>query len=138
MEIIKSFYENGKLEKVGELINGQKQGLWTYFYENGKKRLEVNFKDDKYEGLFIEWYEDGSLAEEGEYRNGEYLVINFWLESGEQILEDGTGMTIRKFGASQGDIFEQHFKNGKFIKEVKIAGVSYGKFIPNNKLDNGN
>jgi len=137
MEIFKSFHNNGQLEKVGELINKQKQGLWTHYYENGLKRLQVTFKDDKYDGALTEWYEDGQIAEEGEYKNGEYIVLNFWTEDGTQLLKDGTGKTIRKFGTSQSDVYEQYFDKGTFTGEKKISGITYGKFTPDNKNDNG-
>jgi hypothetical protein len=137
METFKSFYNNGQLEKVGELINKQKQGLWTHYYENGLKRLEITFKDNKYDGALREWYEDGQIAEEGEYKNGEYIVLNFWTEDGKQLLKDGTGMTIRKFGSTQGDVYEQYFDKGIFTGEKKITSVTYGKFIPDNKNNNG-
>ena len=108
-----------------------KQGLWLYYYENGKKRLEINFKDDKYEGAWTEWYENGQIAEQGEYLNGEYFVRNFWDETGNHLLVEGTGKTIRVFGASDEDIYEQYFENGNFLHERKISGVVYGKFSPN-------
>ena len=136
METFKSFYNNGQIEKTGELINDQKQGLWTHYYENGLKRLQANFKNDKYDGVWIEWYENGQIAEEGEYKNGEYLVFNFWSADGSQLLKEGTGKTIRKFGSNQNDVYEQYFDKGIFTGEKKISGVSYGDFIPDNQ-DNG-
>ena len=137
MNTFKSFYDNGQLEKAGELINKQRQGLWTHYYKSGVKRLEVTFKDDKHDGPWREWYENGQIAEEGEYKNGEYFVLNFWAEDGKQLLKDGTGITIRKFGSTQGDIYEQYFDKGVFKGEKKIAGVTYGDFLPDNKSENG-
>jgi MORN repeat variant len=136
MEFLKLYYDNGQLEKFGGVINQEKQGLWTYYYEDGIKRLEITFRDNKHDGAWTEWYEDGEIAEEGEYKNGEYIVINFWTKDGKQLLKDGTGMTIRKFGATEGDVYEQYFNKGVFTGEKKIAGVAYGEFTPDTKNNN--
>ena len=131
MNLHQSFYQNGQLKETGSLIDGKKVGLWTYYYENGAKRLEANYVEDKNDGKWTEWYENEKITEEGIYKNGEYVVRNFWDEEGEQLLINGSGKTIRKFGTSQGDIYEQYFENGEFKGEKKIQGVTYGKFIPN-------
>lgn len=127
------YYPNGKVEKEGYLLDGKKEGMWVRYFENGVKEIEMTYKQGELSGSCCEWYENGQLAEEGEYRNGAYKVINYWNEQGEQLLINGTGKTIRKFGATQGDIYEQYFKEGKFKGEKKIAGVVYGKFIPDRK-----
>lgn len=137
MATFKSFHNNGQLEKVGELIHEQRQGLWIHYYENGLKRLEITFKDNEYDGALREWYEDGQIAEEGEYKNGDYVVLNFWTEDGKQLLKDGTGMTIRKFGATQEDVYEQYFDKGIFTGERKVASAIYGEFLSNKEIDNG-
>ena len=35
-----SLYPNGKKKNSGNLINGEKDGLWTEWYQNGKKKTE--------------------------------------------------------------------------------------------------
>ena len=103
----KTYHSNGQLNLEYETFNGLPQGLWKEYYENGQ------------------------LAEEGEYVEGKYYVKNFWSESGEHLLVNGTGKTIRRFGVSQSEVYEQYFEKGKFIREKKIYSVSYGKFKPN-------
>ncbi|MCC6370028.1 MAG: hypothetical protein IT236_03375 [Bacteroidia bacterium] len=127
----KTYYSSGQLKTIYNFFNGVKHGDFVRYFENGQIEIQASFVDGKKEGKWIEYYESGQVAEEGEYTSsGEYNVINFWTDTGEQLLINGTGKTIRKFGASQGDIYEQYFENGKFICEKKIQGVSYGKFIP--------
>ena len=114
------YYPNGQVRKEGQTIHDLKEGRWTIYHENGQKYLEGDYKNDKYDGKWLEWYENGQLAEDGEYINGEYHVYNFWLATGEQLLINGTGKTIRKFGAGDIDIFEQYFENGKFLGEKRV------------------
>jgi len=114
------YYPNGQIKKQGKLINGLKEGHWTIYHANGQKYLEGYFTNNKHDGKWLEWYENGQLAEDGEYINGEYHIYNFWLETGEQTLLNGTGKTIKKFGAGDIDIFEQSFENGKYIGEKRL------------------
>lgn len=126
----KTYHSNGQIKTVCSLVNGKKHGEFIRYFENGQIAIVSNYSHGKSHGLWKEYYENGQIAEEGEYINGDYNVINFWIESGEQLLVNGSGKTIRKYGASQGDIYEQYFENGQYIGEKKIAEVIYGKFIP--------
>lgn len=127
------FYNNGQLEFECEILNEERHGKFIRYFENGEIELVGNYELGKHSGLWTEYYENGQIAETGEYRNQEYCVNNFWNEDGQQLLINGTGKTIRKFGASQGDIYEQYFLEGNFIGEKKIEGVRYGRFIPKNE-----
>ena len=129
-KIERTYYPDGQIKQEYETINGIKHGKLTLYFKNGRIKIESNYVQGQPEGIYKEWYENGQLAEEGENVNGDYFVKNFWDENGEQLLKDGNGKTIRKFGFSQGDIYEQYFVNGEFTGEKKIEGVTYGKFIP--------
>ncbi len=128
---LQEFYENGQLNIEKNFKDGLKNGIGKVFSKNGTIICESYYLNGKPIGKLTEWYESGQIAEEGEYINGEYVVNNFWSESGEQLLIDGTGTAVRIYGATDGDIYEQHFDNGKMLCEKKIAGVTYGQFIPN-------
>ena len=114
------YYTSGQIKKSGQTINGQKERHWIVYHENGNKYLDGHFDNNRHAGKWLEWYENGQLAEDGEYVNGEYFVYNFWLETGEQILKNGTGKTVKRFGAGDVDIIEQYFENGKFLREKRI------------------
>ena len=47
----------GKVSGIenGEIIKGQKEGLWEYYNKNGQLNYKRNYKDGKKEGLW-EWY----------------------------------------------------------------------------------
>jgi antitoxin component YwqK of YwqJK toxin-antitoxin module len=127
----KTYYDSGKIKTMTDVVNGEKHGKHVLYAENGQLLVESFYVDDKSHGKWTEYYENGQLAEEGEYVNGEYHVYNFWTENGDQLLKKGTGKTIRKFGHTQSEIYEQYFENGRFTGERKIQGVIYGKFTPN-------
>ncbi|WP_316831343.1 hypothetical protein [Pedobacter aquatilis] len=126
----KKYFDNGQLEFEYEIFNGIKHGKFIRYFEDGEIEMIGNFIDGRHAGLWTEYYENGQIAETGEYINDEYCVDNFWTENGEQLLINGTGKTIRKFGATQGDVYEQYFLNGKFTGEKKIEGVGYMMFKP--------
>lgn len=136
MEFEKIYYANGQLKQCGCTEDGKRCGLWITYHENGVKEWEWNFRDGEPIGFYQEWYDNGQLAEEGEHVNGKFKVINFWDENGIQILSNGTGKTIRKFGAWGGDVYEQYFKDYEYLGEKKIAGYTYLGFIPNNEKNN--
>ncbi len=128
--IEKTYHSNGQIKTICDTVNGEKHGEFIRYFDNGQIAIISNYVHGKSHGQWKEYYENAQLAEEGEYVNGEYNVTNFWIETGEQLLLNGTGKTIRKYGASQGDIYEQYFDKGQYTGEKKIAEVSYGKFIP--------
>ena len=72
----------------------------------------------------------GNQPKKQNIQTGEYYPNNFWDEKGEQLLKNGTGKVIRKFGPTEAEIFEQYFENGEYLGEKKISGAIYGKFKP--------
>lgn len=88
----KEWYENGQLAETGTYIsNYERNGEWLEFHKDGKKKLEAEFK------------------------NGDFLIHNCWLESGEQTLKNGTGVYIYDYSGWEGHIDhnEQEYKNYK-------------------------
>lgn len=154
-----TWFENGKTEHISYWKNKVKNGTLQEFYETGELKIERFYKDGLADGIgkvfskngtliyeyfysmgkamgkVREWYESGQLAEEGEYVNEEYFIHNFWTETGEQTLKDGTGIAIRKYGFDELDVYEQYFEKGKMTHEKKISEVFYGPFVPYEDLN---
>ncbi len=144
MEKIHEYYENNQLKAEGYIIDQKKTGLWTYYYENGNKFREINYLEGiengiwlmwhengnlyleenklngKTNGLWKEYYENGKIKETGEYIENDYSPKEFWDEDGNQLLKNGTGKKIEKFGAGGINIFEHYFENGKLAKEIRL------------------
>ena len=68
---IEKEYWPGK-EKKGEgpVVNGKKNGKWTYWYENKKKWCEGDYKDNEQTALWNYWFMNGKQWEVINYDNG--------------------------------------------------------------------
>ena len=125
----KTYHSNGQIKTIYDTVNGEKHGKFIRYFDNGQIAIISTYVHGKSHGQWKEYYENGQIAEEGEYIDGEYHVTNFWVETGDQLLVNGTGKVIRKYSPTEGEVFEQYFDNGKFTVEKKISGASYGKFM---------
>lgn len=123
------YHQSGKLWKKGSFQNGDEDSLWTIWHENGHIHLEYNMTKGVIAGISKEYYENGRIKQIAEYIDGEYFLIDFWDEKGNQTLKNGTGKKVEAFGNSGLDVYEQFFVDGKFIKEAKISSVNYGNFV---------
>lgn len=66
--IYQSWYENGCLEEIGIMKNGQKNGEWKKYYDNGNRQSLSNWIDGKLDGLSKKWEPDGFLSSICDYR----------------------------------------------------------------------
>ena len=57
----------------GEIIKGQKEGIWEEYYWDGQLRSKINYKDGKQEGLWEYFNKDGSLNKTETWKNGEKI-----------------------------------------------------------------
>jgi antitoxin component YwqK of YwqJK toxin-antitoxin module len=83
-----SRYKSNSLEKLGQYIDGVKNGLWTKYYENGNNKFQVKFVSGKKEGVAIYWDENGRKTKEESYRNDllDGQTVSFtWYQDGEVI-----------------------------------------------------
>ena len=62
---VNSFYNNGKIKESGQLLNGQKDGLWKYWFASGNKKSEENYINGKSNGKWILWYENQKYKARG-------------------------------------------------------------------------
>ena len=57
------FYESGKQSYIGNIIQGKKDGIWTWWYENGNKKDQCKYVDGFYVDTVYHWYENGQLQQ---------------------------------------------------------------------------
>lgn len=62
-----AWYENGKLEKSGNVVNGKGEGLFTDYYENGQKSAQGTWRNDHVLGKYTTWDQDGNIESERNY-----------------------------------------------------------------------
>ncbi|MCC6570713.1 MAG: hypothetical protein IT274_03730 [Chitinophagales bacterium] len=57
------FYESGERSYIGYILNGTKDGIWTWWYENGNKKDQCKYEDGYYVDTVYHWYESGKLKQ---------------------------------------------------------------------------
>jgi len=97
----KTYFENGKLEMIGRILNNKNTGHWKYFFSSGMLESEGDFKDDIPNDRWVWYYEMGKIKEEGYFINGK--------REGEWIAYDSLGTLLEVVS----------FKNGEKIKNRK-------------------
>lgn len=85
---VRTFYQNGVLEKTGFYDAGQKTGTWSAYYENGLPWSEHHYYKDSQVGLYRTWHPNGQLFIEGSYTDA-------GAPSGTWTFKDDQGKTIR-------------------------------------------
>ena len=124
------YYENGNSKKLEnkQIDNDKRIGEYKEWYDNGQLS-EVGTYISEYErqGQWLEYHKDGSKKLEAEFKNGDFLIHNYWNEKGEQILTNGTGLYINEYSIFEGviDRNEQEYKNYK--RHGKQYSYSNGK-----------
>lgn len=63
-------HKNGMREAVGQYLNGERVGTWTYFDEQGTKVRTIDFRGDRYDGRYVEYHADGQVKSETVYVAG--------------------------------------------------------------------
>jgi antitoxin component YwqK of YwqJK toxin-antitoxin module len=74
------YYENSKIKRKGEYLDGRFHGKWEYWDIKGNKSYEVNYKNDSLCGEYITWYPGGKILEKGSYlknkRAGKWVMYD--------------------------------------------------------------
>ncbi len=136
------FYENGNLHYAGEIINGNKEGIWTWWYENGNKKDQCKFKNGIEIDTIFNWYENGNIKQIGIILEGKLnpkkecsVCCNIKIS---RFYEDGKP---KESFTSINDKFEgeyyTYFKNSSWNMKTYKAGTITGKTIEQDVDSNG-
>ena len=108
--IVKFYYPNGNVKKIGYYNNGKREGLTKTYYKNGKLRTEGYIKDGK--ELLKGYYKNGNMHGEWHYKDGqqEGLAKTFHLNG--KIESE----VVYKSGKPDG-IVRTYYDNGKLESE---------------------
>jgi antitoxin component YwqK of YwqJK toxin-antitoxin module len=125
-------FEKGKVrilnawDSLGNQIVKDGNGVYKTFNLNGSI-LEIGSVKETYRfGVWRKYFENEKLNEEGEYRNGEYFIINIWDENGQLMIEKGKG----KFSYVGEALYETgNIENGQRSGEW-ISKISESDSIP--------
>lgn len=118
------FYENGNPKKLEHKLPDKDERIGEYkeWYDNGQlAKTGTYISAHEREGKWLEFYKDGNIKLEADFKNGNFLVQNFWNENGEQTLKDGTGLYTFNFSSGEGYLRrnEQAYKNFKLHGQQK-------------------
>lgn len=106
-EIIQeSFNLEGQLKKRAHLdLAGENLGPFWEFYESGARKNQGIYADRyNMRGEFLQWWENGQLKCRSEYTGKGKTIHDYWTESGEQLLSNGTGIFVSERTNSTGTI----------------------------------
>jgi len=120
VEVIKSYYNNGKLKSETPYVNKKVEGAVTAYHENGKVLGIQMYVNGKKEGKMALYYENGNIEEIGNYENavlsGPYKM---YYETGE------LRSTLTYVNDKMEGIVKVYYTNGK-LNSLSIARA--GKF----------
>lgn len=67
---VESFWENGNPRGVGELVDGNSVGEWTWWHDNGTMWSRGRYLNNKQEGIWMFWNPDGSIMKTETWLDG--------------------------------------------------------------------
>lgn len=119
------------IKSVGNYSNGIKVGKWISYYENGKVFREYNFVEGKKSGTtikegvlsgsYIMFYENGNLMSKAEYLNGKIVGDSYvYYENGNL-----KGESKRNFDGNGNSESIDYYDNGQLKKRTIINKDGY-------------
>ncbi len=76
------FHSNGQLERVGNYLNGKRDGVWLSYYENGIMEDSSFYENDKIVSSFFSWYKNGYQRDSITRINDSSTVSISWFDMG--------------------------------------------------------
>ncbi len=74
-----TYYSNGEVVESGQMVNGNKQGIWVRRSDDGKKIRSVTYNHGKLDGEWIMYDVDARVSMIGKYvkgyREGKWIVL---------------------------------------------------------------
>ncbi|MBI1768966.1 MAG: hypothetical protein HYR67_11385 [Bacteroidetes bacterium] len=69
-EVTREFYVSGELKATGKIVNGLKEGQWSFYYPSGKKNSIENYKTGSLHGDIFYFYPNETLQAHEQWREG--------------------------------------------------------------------
>jgi antitoxin component YwqK of YwqJK toxin-antitoxin module len=67
------YYNSGKIQNRGILLNGKLNGELTVYFKNGNKKFISNYKDGILHGVWSDYYPNGVLLSSRKYEDGKII-----------------------------------------------------------------
>jgi TonB family protein len=101
IDTVKTFYTySNKLRSRSFYQDGYEKGPYTLYHENGKVQEKGFYKEGQKVGYITRWTENGTVKQTLQYfymevrkpaKQDSFKIINYWDESGSQLIKDGIG-----------------------------------------------
>jgi antitoxin component YwqK of YwqJK toxin-antitoxin module len=85
--MIRSYWDNGKLQGTSYFVNNVRNGPWTRYFFSGSLMFEGSFSTGKKNGFHKYYYENGGVSVVEEYKlDNKISIVNY----------DSNGVVIQK------------------------------------------
>jgi antitoxin component YwqK of YwqJK toxin-antitoxin module len=121
------WHENGQIRELGNYKDGRDEGKWTIWFDNGRKQFEAYYKDGKADGKVMQWLEDGQVDKISNSRDG---VLVSWIEyeyydNGQMRVE----VPYNGKGQVDGKVTMWHENGQKHQEKIFVGGNLNGRYI---------
>ena len=138
------YFNSGKIQSEGTLLNGKLNGELVVYFKNGNKKSVSNYKNEILEGVWNDYYTNGSLLQTREFFEGkEKGFIKMYFING-QIQSEIKSKQATHYDTvftyySTGNIKEmQLIRNNKAVFSKKKEDINYYTTFFNMYLNAGN
>ena len=108
------YYNSGKIQNEGILLNGKLNGELTVYFKNGNKKLVSNYKDGILNGVWNEYYPNRVLMNSRKYAYGKMVGHPTYYFVTGQIMDE-----IKPKKATIYDTSFSYYSTGK-VKQMKL------------------
>ena len=109
------YYNSGKIQNKGTLLNGKLNGELIVYFKNGNKKSVFNYKDGILHGDWIEYYPNGALMNSRIYADGKIV------KHGKQYFVNGQiESEIKPKKATLYDTAFSYYSTGQ-VKQMKLV-----------------
>lgn len=124
------FFNDGKVQGIGTLINGQKNGKWTTYFDTGSIESEGHYKNNKRTGKWIWYHDNGVLCSKEKYKNNKLKIrkSKFWDKKGNPSNVSEI-ITDPKYPGGMNAFRRMVADNLKYPREAQLKGISGKVFV---------
>lgn len=123
------YYNNGRIQNEGVLVNGKLNGQLIVYFKNGNKKSVAHYKDGAVHGTWNDYYKDESLMQTRDYIGGKMTFMKMYFINGQTMAE------LRSKKQTDYDTSVSYYSTGK-VKQMKFTKT--GKFTPDKKEESLN
>ena len=109
------YYNSGKIQNKGTLLNGKLNGELTVYFKNGNKKFISNYKDGILHGVWNDYYPNGVLLSSRKYADGKIIWYGTHYFVNGQIESE-----IKPKKATQYDTAFSYYSTGQ-VKRIKLV-----------------